>query len=113
VAPKRFGAHRAERSPQFEEDHSVKTLIILSIAALALGGCANARDTRMAEGAGIGGLGGAVIGGVASNSVGGAVVGGVAGAAVGAVVADATRPRNRSRHCYYSASLDRRVCRYR
>ncbi len=91
----------------------MKTLIILSIAALALGGCANARDTRMAEGAVIGGTGGAIIGGVASNSVGGAVVGGVAGAAVGAVVADATRPRYRNRYCYYSNRLERRVCRYR
>lgn len=67
----------------------------------------------MAEGAGLGGLGGAIIGGAASNSVGGAVVGGVAGAAVGAVVADATRPRHAGRYCYYSNTLERRVCRYR
>lgn len=91
----------------------MKTYIVLAIAALALGGCANARDTRMAEGAGIGGAGGAIIGGIASNSVGGAVVGGVAGAAVGAVVADATRPRHARRHCYFSDNLNRRVCRYR
>jgi hypothetical protein len=91
----------------------MKTLIILGVVALALGGCADARDTRMAEGAGIGGVGGAVIGGIASNSVGGAVVGGVAGAAVGAVVADATRPRHASRSCHYNADLGRRICRYR
>lgn len=91
----------------------MRTFIVLAVAALALGGCANARDTRMAEGAGLGGVGGAIIGGAASNSVGGAVVGGVAGAAVGAVVADATRPRRGSRYCYYSNTLERRVCRYR
>ncbi len=91
----------------------MKTFIILACVALALGGCANARDTRMAEGAGIGGVGGAIIGGVASNSVGGALVGGVAGAAVGAVVADATRPHHASKHCWYSEGLGRRVCRYR
>ena len=91
----------------------MKTFIILAALALALGGCANARDTRMAEGAGIGGVGGAIIGGVASNSVGGAVVGGVAGAAVGAVVADATRPHHARQHCYYSENLGHRVCRYR
>ncbi|TBW40289.1 bacteriocin [Siculibacillus lacustris] len=91
----------------------MKIVILLSAVALILGGCANARDTRMAEGAGIGGVGGAIIGGVASNSVGGALVGGVAGAAVGAVVADATRPRHAQRYCYHSDTLDRRVCRYR
>ncbi len=91
----------------------MKIFITLAIAALALGGCANARDTRMAEGAGLGGVGGAIIGGVASNSVGGAVIGGVAGAAVGAVVADATRPRHAGRTCYYNDTLNRRVCRYR
>ncbi|TBW40374.1 bacteriocin [Siculibacillus lacustris] len=91
----------------------MKTTIALIAVALTLGACANARDTRMAEGAGIGGVGGAIIGGVASNSVGGALVGGVAGAAVGAVVADATRPRHAARSCYWDAGLDRRVCRYR
>lgn len=91
----------------------MKTFIILAAVALTLGGCANARDTRMAEGAGIGAAGGAIIGGVASNSVGGALVGGVAGAAVGAVVADATRPHHAKQHCYYSDTLNKRVCRYR
>jgi hypothetical protein len=91
----------------------MKALIILSVVALALAGCANARDTRMAQGAGIGGVGGAIVGGAVSNNVGGALIGGVAGAAVGAVVADQTRPRHASRSCHYNAELDRRVCRYR
>ncbi|MBV5262506.1 glycine zipper domain-containing protein [Pinisolibacter aquiterrae] len=90
-----------------------KKFLLPCALALTLGACANARDTRMAEGAGLGGAGGALIGGIASNSVGGAVVGGVAGAAVGAVVADATRPRHAKRHCYFSDTLNRRVCRYR
>lgn len=90
-----------------------KKFIVPCALILTLGACANARDTRMAEGAGIGGVGGALIGGAASNSVGGAVVGGVAGAAVGAVVADATRPRHAARSCHYSNTLNRRVCRYR
>ncbi len=68
----------------------MKYLVILSILALTLAGCAGARNDRMAKGAGIGAVGGAVIGGLASSSVGGAVVGGVAGAVVGAVVADTT-----------------------
>jgi hypothetical protein len=90
----------------------MRTLIILSILALAVSGCADARHTRMAEGAGIGGVGGAIVGGVASGSVGGAVVGGAAGAAVGAVVADVTRPRHATKHCYYSTRLGHNVCRY-
>lgn len=90
-----------------------KKLILPFALILTLGACANARDTRMAEGAGIGAVGGAIIGGVASESVGGAVIGGVAGAAAGAVVADATRPRHRGHHCYYSDRYERRVCRYR
>ncbi|MER2606812.1 MAG: glycine zipper domain-containing protein [Siculibacillus sp.] len=89
------------------------TLAVLGLVALGLGACANARDTRMAEGAGIGGVGGAVIGGVASNSVGGALVGGVVGATAGALVADATRPRRGERYCYYSNTAGHRVCRYR
>lgn len=92
---------------------SFRKFVLPCLLVLTLGACANARDTRMAEGAGIGGAGGALVGGIASNSVGGAVVGGVAGAAVGAVVADATRPRHAGRHCYYSDTLNRRVCRYR
>jgi hypothetical protein len=91
----------------------MRTFIAIVAVALTLGACANARDTRMAEGALIGGTGGAIIGGVAANNVGGALIGGVAGAAAGAVIADATRPRHRARSCYWDDTLDRRVCRYR
>lgn len=91
----------------------MKAIITLAAAALMLIGCSSARETRMAEGAGIGGLGGAIIGGAATRSAGGAIVGGVAGAAVGAVVADSTRPYHRARSCYYSRDLGRRICRYR
>jgi hypothetical protein len=91
----------------------MKKLILISALALTLGACANARDTRMAQGAAIGSAGGAIIGGVTSGTVGGAVVGGVAGAAVGAVVADVTRPRYAGQRCYYSHTYGRRVCRYR
>lgn len=91
----------------------MRIIITLAATAVLLLGCANARDTRMAEGAGIGGLGGALIGGAATRSVGGAVVGGVAGAAVGAVVADSTRPRHGARSCYYDRDMGHRVCRYR
>lgn len=91
----------------------MKSMFVLVAVALSLGACANARDTRMAEGAAIGGTAGAVIGGVASNNVGGALVGGVVGAGVGAVVADATRPHHAARSCYYSHTLGHRVCHYR
>lgn len=81
--------------------------------AMALSACANPRDQRMLDGALIGGAGGAVVGGVATGTAGGAAVGGVAGAAVGAAVADATRPRHAGKTCYWSDTLERRVCRYR
>ncbi len=90
----------------------MKTMLVLMSVALTLGACANARDTRMAEGAAIGATGGAIIGGVASNNIGGALVGGVVGAGVGAVVADATRPRHGHKSCYYSEALGHRVCHY-
>lgn len=93
----------------------MKKLILLTpiALALALGACTNARDTRMAQGALIGGAGGATVGAIASGSAGGAVVGGVAGAAAGAVIADATRPQTRPTNCYWSSSLNRQVCSYR
>ena len=87
----------------------MKSIIIVSVLALALGAC-NTVDNRVANGAVLGGAGGAVIGGIASHSVGGAVVGGVVGAAAGAVVADVTRPRYYRRHCYYSDAEGRQVC---
>lgn len=91
----------------------MKKIITMSVLALSLAGCANARNTRMVEGAGLGGAGGAIIGGVASGTAGGAVVGGVIGATAGAIVADATRPRRRGSRCYYSRRLGHRVCHYR
>lgn len=82
--------------------------------ALTLGACANPRDQRMLDGALIGGAGGAAVGAIATGTGGGAVVGGVAGATAGAVIADATRPRTyHGKSCYWSDSLNRRVCRYR
>lgn len=56
-----------------------KTIVVATIAAFALGGCANMTETQQdtAKGAGIGAAGGAVLG---------AVVGGKKGALVGAAV---------------------------
>jgi len=87
----------------------MKYLIIVSVLGLALTGCVGTRNDRLVQGAGVGAVGGAVIGGVASRSVGGAVVGGVAGAAVGAVVADATGRHRAERHCYRDR-YNRTVC---
>ena len=88
-------------------------LMMISALCLSLGACATARDERMANGAMIGGAGGAIIGGVASGSTEGAIVGGVAGAAIGAVGADITRPRHGQKYCYYSDTQQQEVCRYR
>lgn len=74
----------------------MKRIITIAALALTLGACANARDTRMAEGAVIGG-----------------VVAGIPGAVVGVVVADATRPAYRRKTCFYSEISGRRICRYR
>ena len=90
-----------------------KSLLLLGVVALALGACANPRDTRITEGAVIGGTTGAIIGGVATNSPGGVVVGSVIGATTGAIIADNTRPRHSDRVCHYSETLGRRVCHYR
>ena len=90
----------------------MKILLAILALAFALSACTTARDTRMAQGAIIGGTGGAIVGGVASNSPGGAIIGGVAGAAAGAVIADSTRPRG-DRVCFYDARIGRDVCRYR
>src|SRR5262245_62552492 len=73
-----------------------KTLIVIAMA-LALAGCANARDDRVLGGALIGGGTGALIGGLAGRTAGAAVAGGLIGAAAGAIIADVTRPG----WCYY------------
>ena len=91
----------------------MKKIILISFITLTLGACANARDTRMADGALIGGASGAILGGVATGTTGGAVVGGVLGAGVGAVVADATRPYHHRNHCFYNSDTGQRVCHYR
>ena len=89
-------------------------LLLISGLCLSLAACATARDQRMAQGAMIGGAGGAIIGGVASGSTGGAVVGGVAGAAIGAAGADMTRPRyHKQQRCSYDDVQQRDVCTYR
>jgi len=80
--------------------HKAATLFCL---LLACAGCANARDTRMSEGAAIGGAGGAVIAGPV-----GLVVGGLAGA----VTADTTRPRGGAKSCHYDTVLEKNVCSY-
>lgn len=90
----------------------MKSLVILSLLAFALAGCVDTRNDRVMQGAGIGAVGGAVIGGVASRSVGGAVVGGVAGAVIGGVVADATGRHKADRRCYRDR-YDRTICRHR
>jgi hypothetical protein len=95
----------------------MKTIIILCTSALILGGCMNGQyyDSRVTDGAIIGGTGGAIVGGVTSGTVGGVLVGAVAGAATGAVIADVTRPRYRrsGTNCYYSEARGREVCRIR
>src|SRR5262249_1908847 len=73
-----------------------KTLIVIAMA-LALAGCANARDDRVLGGAVIGGGSGGRSGGLAGRRAGAAVAGGLTGAAAGAIIADVTRPG----WCYY------------
>jgi hypothetical protein len=85
-------------------------LLLVSVLALSVGGCAGL-DNREANGALIGGAGGAVVGGVASHSVGGVLIGGAIGAATGALLADLTRPHYSHRHCYYSHAAGHTVCR--
>ncbi len=82
-------------------------LLLVSVVALSVGGCA--MSERESNGALLGGAGGAVIGGVATNSVGGALVGGAVGAVAGATIANLTGPR---RHCWYSYRYGHRICRH-
>jgi hypothetical protein len=89
----------------------MKRIICLSALALSLSVCAGCMSNREANGALVGGAGGAVGGGVASNSVGGALVGGAVGAAAGVIVADLTRPHYARWHCWYSSAVGHRVCR--
>ncbi len=92
----------------------MKRILLISGLCLSLAACATARDQRMAQGAMIGGAGGAIVGGVTTGTTGGAVVGGVAGAAIGAAGADMTRPRyHKQQRCYFDEDQQREVCTYR
>lgn len=71
----------------------MRSILIVAVAALALGGCQTYQQQRAGTGAVIGGATGAVIGGVAGRSTGAAVAGGVIGAASGAMIGAATTPR--------------------
>lgn len=81
----------------------MKTIAVLCAVALTLCACASPRDTRMASGATVGGVAGAIVAGP---------VGLVVGAGAGAVVADQTRPHRARVHCHYSEALGHRVCHY-
>jgi hypothetical protein len=86
-------------------------LLLVSVVALSVGGCAG-MSQRETNGALLGGGAGAVVGGVASHSVGGALVGGAVGAVAGVAIADLTRPRYGRRHCWYSRSAGQTLCRH-
>ena len=66
----------------------MKKLIFICALMLPLAACANRYDTNLAEGAGLGAAGGAILGGVATGTGGGALIGGVAGGALGALYVD-------------------------
>ena len=72
-------------------------ILLVSVVALSLGGCMSQRESN---GALIGGASGAVIGGVATHSWG------------GAAIANLTGPHYAHRHCWWSRSAGRTVCRY-
>ena len=67
----------------------MKTILILSVLALSLAGCATARETRYAT---VGGVGGAIVGGP---------VGAVVGAGGGMLLADHTHGGYYHRHHRY------------
>lgn len=85
-------------------------LLVVSVVALSVGGCG--LSDRETNGALLGGGAGAVVGGIASHSVGGALVGGAVGAVAGVAIAGLTRPHYAHRHCWWSQSAGRTVCRY-
>jgi osmotically inducible lipoprotein OsmB len=75
----------------------MKKIVAAAALGLTLVAC-TPREERVATGAGIGAVAGAIIGGAATGRAGGAVVGGLIGAGTGAVIADATRPRYTCRY---------------
>ena len=81
----------------------MKKIVAVCAVALSLAACSGTGSTqgdRALTGAALGGAGGALIGGLASNSVGGALAG-------GAIIGAATAPPER---CYYD-NRGRRYCR--
>ncbi len=74
-------------------------LLIIAVYALALSGCAE-NQTKVAEGAGIGGILGAVVGGVVGHqqkgdhAIGGALIGGALGAAAGGIAGSQIENKN-------------------
>lgn len=64
----------------------MKKLVLALAAIMALAGCTTAEQD-----AGLGAVGGAVVGGIVSGDAGGAVVGGIVGAASGVLIGKATR----------------------
>ncbi len=88
----------------------MKKIVAVCAVALSLAACTgtgSVKGDRALTGAALGGAGGALIGGLASNSVGGALAGGAIGAAGGAIIGAATAPPER---CYYD-NRGRRYCR--
>jgi uncharacterized protein YcfJ len=71
----------------------MRKLLIVTTAALALGGCQTVQEDRALGGALIGGAAGAVIGGVAGGTGGSALAGGAVGAVAGGLIGAATAPR--------------------
>lgn len=79
----------------------MRKILIIGVAALALGGCQTVQEERALTGALVGGVAGAAIGGVAGKSAGAAVAGGLIGAAAGGIIGGATAPRG---PCYVRTS---------
>jgi hypothetical protein len=88
------------------EETNMRKILIVSAAALALGGCQTVQQDRALGGAVIGGVAGTAIGAAAGGTGGSALAGGLIGAGTGALIGAATTPR-------YCWARDRRGYRYR
>jgi len=99
----------------------MKRLILLSFAAaaLALAGCETPQQQNAANGALLGGVTGAIIGGAATDRPGGALAGAAIGATTGAIIGSAATPPDAGyapppppRRCaeWYYDYYGRRVC---
>ena len=71
----------------------MRKLLIIGVAALALGGCQTVQEDRALTGALIGGAAGAAIGGVAGRSASAAIAGGAVGAVAGGIIGASTAPK--------------------